>query len=217
MGERAVRERCPQRIAATQKALASPRFECQSARHQEGFMAATANSPDGVSTDTQRVFRQVMGRFATGVTVITTSVAGETFGMTANAFMAGSLEPPLCVVSIGRSAQMHGRLQVAGHFGVSFLSQEQQHFAAHFAGRRIEKLTPAFELHGRTPVLKRAVASITAEIEQSADCGDHTLFIGRITSMTAADTARPLLFYAGRYAQIDWRNPIEHVEPPQFW
>jgi flavin reductase len=180
-------------------------------------MTATAIALNHAPADAQRLFRQVMGRFATGVTVVTTSVADEIFGMTANAFMAGSLEPPLCVISISRSAQMHGRLQVAGHYGVSFLSQEQQHFAAHFAGRRLDKLTPAFDLHGRTPVLKRAVATVTADIVETTNCGDHTLFIGRITSMAAADVARPLLFYAGRYAQIDWRNPIEHVEPPEFW
>jgi flavin reductase (DIM6/NTAB) family NADH-FMN oxidoreductase RutF len=67
-----------------------------------------------------QLFRQVMGRFATGVTVVTTRLNGETFGMTANAFMAGSLEPMLCVVSISRTAQMHGRLQAAGHYGVGW-------------------------------------------------------------------------------------------------
>ena len=185
--------------------------------HRLSAMTAKPIEPSAAPTDAQRLFRQVMGRFATGVTVVTTSVAGDIFGMTANAFMAGSLEPLLCVVSIGRSTQMHSRLQAAGHYGVSFLSQEQQHFAAHFAGRPLEKLTPAFDLCGRTPVLKRAVATITADIVETTSCGDHTLFIGRITSMSAADAARPLLFYAGRYAQIDWRNPIENVEPPEFW
>ena len=103
----------------------------------------------------QRLFRQVMGRFATGVTVITTRVDTETFGMTANAFMAGSLEPMLCVVSINHSAQMHARLRRAGHFGVSFLTQQQQHLAAHFAGRPLARLIPDFELRGPTPSAPR--------------------------------------------------------------
>ena len=80
--------------------------------------------------------------------------------MTANAFMAGSLEPMLCVVSINHTAQMHGRLRMAGHYGVSFLSQEQQHLAAHFAGSRLDGLVPDFKLHGRTPILKRALAAV---------------------------------------------------------
>jgi flavin reductase (DIM6/NTAB) family NADH-FMN oxidoreductase RutF len=180
-------------------------------------MTATSAAPSSAPVDTQRLFRQVMGRFATGVTVVTTQVADEVFGMTANAFMAGSLEPLLCVVSISRSAQMHGRLLAAGHYGVSFLSQEQQHFAAHFAGRRLERVMPDFDHCGRTPVLKRAVAVVTADIVETTDCGDHTLFVGRITSMAAADAGRPLLFYGGRYAHIDWRNPIENVDPPEFW
>src|SRR5688500_15964000 len=117
-------------------------------------MSALSVIPQDVLAEQQRLFRQVMGRFATGVTVVTTLVDTETFGMTANAFMAGSLEPMLCVISINHAAQMHGRLRGASHYGVSFLSQEQQHLAAHFAGKRLEGLAPEFELHGRTPILK---------------------------------------------------------------
>ena len=166
----------------------------------------------------RQLFRQVMGRFATGVTVVTTRVGEETFGMTANAFMAGSLEPMLCVVSINHTAQMHARLRLAGHYGVSFLSQEQQHLAAQFAGKRIEGLVPDFELHGRTPILKRAVAAVTADIVDAVACGDHTLFIGRINDLIlGGDAAPPLLFFGGRYARIDARAPIDKAEPPEFW
>jgi flavin reductase (DIM6/NTAB) family NADH-FMN oxidoreductase RutF len=165
----------------------------------------------------QRRFRQVMGRFATGVTVVTTRVGDETFGMTANAFMAGSLEPMLCVVSINHAAQMHTRLRTAGHFGVSFLSQEQQHLAALFAGYRLERLIPDFELRGRTPILKRAVAAVTADVVDTASCGDHTLFIGSVTSLASSEATLPLLFYGGRYARLDWRTPLDDLEPPAFW
>lgn len=167
--------------------------------------------------ESQRLFRQVMSRLATGVTVVTTRLGDEVFGMTANAVMAGSLEPMLCVVSISHRAQMHARLKSAGHFGVSFLSQEQQHLAAHFAGRRLERLEPDFEFRGRTPILKRAVGAVTAEVAESAECGDHTLFVGRVTSLIAGEAARPLLFYGGRYARLDWRGPIDKDEPPEFW
>ena len=166
----------------------------------------------------RQLFRQVMGRFATGVTVVTTRVGEETFGMTANAFMAGSLDPMLCVVSINHTAQMHARLRSAGHYGVSFLSQEQQHLAAQFAGKRLAGLVPDFELHGRTPILKRAVAAVTADIVDTVACGDHTLFIGRITGLILGDdAARPLLFFGGRYARIDAHAPIDKAEPPEFW
>lgn len=175
---------------------------------------ATISDP---RAEQQRLFRQVMSRFATGVTVVTTRIGDETFGMTANAFMAGSLEPMLCVVSINHSAQMHHRLRQAGHYGVSFLSQEQQHFAAHFAGKPLQGLAPDFELHGRTPTLRRAVATVTADIVETAECGDHTLFIGSINTLIVGAAARPLLFYGGRYGQLDTRAAIDRAEPPEFW
>ena len=197
-------------------------------------MTASATDP---RADAQRLFRQVMGRFATGVTVVTTRVGDETFGMTANAFMAGSLEPMLCLVSINHTAQMHGRLRLAGHYGVSFLSQEQQHLAAHFAGKRLERVIPDFELRGRppsgtskgrppsgtskgrTPILKRAVAAVTADVVDTAACGDHTLFIGSLTSLVLGDATPPLLFHGGRYARLDWRPSAVpgDVVPPEFW
>jgi flavin reductase (DIM6/NTAB) family NADH-FMN oxidoreductase RutF len=158
-----------------------------------------------------------MGRFATGVTVVTTEIDGEPFGMTANAFVAGSLEPMLCIVSINHTAQMHARLRQAGHYGVSFLSQEQQHFAAHFAGKRLDGLKPEFERYGRTPLLKRALAAVTATIVETAECGDHTLFIGRINDLISGDAARPLLFFGGRYGRLDLRAPIDGARPPEFW
>lgn len=176
-------------------------------------------APAAVSSSHERqaLFRHVMGRFATGVTVVTTVIGEETFGMTANAFMAGSLEPLLCIVSINRAAQMHGRLLQAGHFGVSFLTQLQQHFAAHFAGKRLHRLTPEFEVRGRTPVLKRSLAAVTADVADTVECGDHTLFLGRINDLIVRDPARPLLFFAGRYACVDVGAPIDDAEPPEFW
>ena len=180
-------------------------------------MAATPLVTADSLAEAQRRFRQVMSRFATGVTVVTTQLGDEIFGMTANAFMAGSLEPMLCVVSINHTAQMHARLKSAGHYGVSFLSQEQQHLAAHFAGKRLERVAPDFEYRGQTPILKRAVGAVTAQVLETAECGDHTLFIGRVESLIVAEAARPLLYYGGRYVRVDPRGPIDADEPPEFW
>jgi flavin reductase (DIM6/NTAB) family NADH-FMN oxidoreductase RutF len=163
-----------------------------------------------------RLFRQVMGRFATGVTVITTTVDDQVYGMTANAFMAGSLEPMLCVISINNSAQMHDRLTRAGQFGVSVLSEWQQHDAAHFGGRHSDDLRPEFAFIGTTPLLTRAVATVVATIVDTVSCGDHTLFIGRITHLETSP-GRPLIFYGGRYARVDSSNGNESVDPPAFW
>lgn len=177
--------------------------------------SAASAVPDADATFKQ-LFRKVMGRFATGVTVVTTNADNCVYGMTANAFMAGSLEPPLCVVSINRTAKLHARLRVGASFGVSFLSEWQQHLSSHFAGKRFDAAAPEFTYRGGTPILARAVGAVTADVIATADCGDHTLFIGLISHLETAP-ARPLLFYGGRYARIDFANPIEEAEPPEFW
>ena len=157
-----------------------------------------------------------MSRFVTGVTVITTKLGGEIFGMTANAFMAGSLSPPLCVISIGHGAKMHARLCAAGRFGVSFLNEHQAALAQHFAGRTIAPVEPAFRHLGGVPVLAGSAGVVAAEIADTAACGDHTIFIGRITRLVVEDQA-PLVLYAGRYAALDREQRLEHLAPQAFW
>src|SRR5579871_1107807 len=80
------------------------------------------------------LFRKVMASFATGVTVITTEVRGEVRGMTANAFMSGSMDPPLCVICVALKARTHAFLVEAGHFGVNILARGQEPLIEHFAG-----------------------------------------------------------------------------------
>jgi flavin reductase (DIM6/NTAB) family NADH-FMN oxidoreductase RutF len=163
-----------------------------------------------------QLYREVMGRFATGITVITTRVDGRVYGMTANAFMAGSLQPPLCVISVRREARIHALLGVSACFGISVLSEEQQYLSNHFAGRRLPGVRPEFEELDDVPVLRRAVAVVAAEVAETVECGDHTLFIGHITQMYSRPQP-PLLFYGGRYARVDRDQPIEEVIPPTFW
>jgi flavin reductase (DIM6/NTAB) family NADH-FMN oxidoreductase RutF len=144
------------------------------------------------------LFRRVMGRFATGVTVITAEAEGGMHGMTANAFMSGSLTPPLCIISIAVNARMHNYLLAAGHFGVSILAKGQEAVSAHFAGRSLDHLIVDFERVAHVPLLRSASAVIAAEIEASHGCGDHTLFVGRIIHMHDYDRA-PLLYHGGHY------------------
>lgn len=157
-----------------------------------------------------------MSRFATGVTVITTELDGEICGMTANAFMAGSLAPPLCVISIGRHAKMHGRLLAAARFGVSFLSEQQAPLAQHFAGRAFAPLQPRFRRLADVPVLTGSVGTVVADVVNTAQCGDHTLFIGRIAELAVEDRA-PLVFHGGRYGTLDCEQRLEHLATHAFW
>jgi flavin reductase (DIM6/NTAB) family NADH-FMN oxidoreductase RutF len=143
-------------------------------------------------------FRRVMGRFATGVTVITAESKGEIRGMTANAFVSGSLEPPLCVVSVAKHTRMHAILLHTERFGVNILAAGQEALASHFAGKPHHAVGDPFTHVDGVPVLTDASACILAESEAAHDCGDHTLFVGLIQVMTADDRP-PLLYHAGRY------------------
>ena len=116
------------------------------------------------ATHDHGLFRRVMGSFATGVTVITTEARGEVRGMTANAFMSGSLEPPLCLVSVGKRARLHPLLIEAGHFGVSILAKDQEKLSTHFAGGPVADIPPQFVYIGRTPVLANVSAIIDSEL-----------------------------------------------------
>jgi flavin reductase len=160
-------------------------------------------------------FRKVMGRFATGVTVITAGVGGERYGMTANAFMSGSLDPPLCVISVAKRAHMHARLSEAGRFAVNILAAGQADFATHFAGRPVPGLPIRFADIGGVPVLADASACVTAELEVTHDCGDHTIFVGHISVMRDHERP-PLLLYAGHYAALVPTHGPE-TPLPEFW
>jgi flavin reductase (DIM6/NTAB) family NADH-FMN oxidoreductase RutF len=148
------------------------------------------------------VFRRVMGRFATGVTVVTAVHGNEVRGMTANAFMSGSIDPPLLVVSIAHRASMHAHLLRAGAFGVSVLAIGQSNIAAHFGGKRIDGFSVDFAFVDGIPTVPESVATMTATVTATYPCGDHTLVVGRILGMSATEDRAPLIFHAGRYGRL---------------
>ena len=160
-------------------------------------------------------FRRVMGRFASGVTVITAEADGEIRGMTANAFMSGSLSPPLLIISIAKRARMHSHLEAAGRFAVNILANGQDKYAGHYAGRPNPELKVAYALVGGIPTLKDASAFMTAETRATHECGDHTIFIGHIHYMSA-DNRPPLVYHSGHYAALAY---VGDVNPalPEFW
>ncbi len=162
---------------------------------------STAHSqPDGAVTEA--LFRRVMASFVTGVTVVTTQVRGEIRGMTANAFMSGSLEPPLCVISVGTTARMHAFLLEAGHFGVSILARGQESLIGHFAGRPIEGLEVKYDYAGTTPLLAHANATLAARVIARHACGDHSLFVGHIFALRHSDGLAPIVLHVGRLASL---------------
>jgi flavin reductase (DIM6/NTAB) family NADH-FMN oxidoreductase RutF len=156
-----------------------------------------------------RELRRVMGRFATGVTVVTTTERDTIHGMTANAFLSVSLRPPLVLVSLGR-CRMNEMLPRTGRYGVSVLCHDQEHLAAHFAGQRPSPVEPTFIWREGLPVLEGALAHLVCRVVDSHPAGDHMLWIGEVEHLEHRDAA-PLLFFTGRFGTLrDVQERSEH-------
>ncbi|HXW21069.1 MAG TPA: flavin reductase family protein [Roseiarcus sp.] len=156
-----------------------------------------------------------MGSFATGVTVITVEAGGSTHAMTANAFMSGSLEPPLCVVSIAKRAHTHEMIRRSGHFGVNILSADQQDLALFFAGKVSPAVQARFQRVGEVSLLQDCAARIAAKVNSQCDCGDHTLFVGAILFMDSNDRP-PLVYHRSAFAALEAKMR-EGIPVPEFW
>jgi len=159
-----------------------------------------------------RQFRSALGRFASGVTIITASYEGQTHGMTANAFVSVSLDPPLVLVSLDNRSYMHKILPSAGHYGVSVLAEKQEQLSNHFAGRTQEGLHIRFTTRADVPLIDGAVAYFAVKVIDVHPAGDHTLYVGHVEHFESRDD-KPLLFYAGRYQLL--REKIGATAWPQ--
>jgi flavin reductase (DIM6/NTAB) family NADH-FMN oxidoreductase RutF len=148
-----------------------------------------------------RRFRAALGRFATGVTVVTTARDGEVHAMTANAFTSVSLEPPLVLVSIDHRTRMHGLLPDTRHFGVSVLASDQERTAWHFAGRPMPDAADLFLWHGDIPLVRGAIAHVACTLYDAHEAGDHTLYLGEVQSIDDRP-GTPLLFHGGEFGRM---------------
>lgn len=142
-----------------------------------------------------------MGRFTSGVTVVTTVERGHVHGMTANGFLSVSLEPPLVLVSLGRASKMAALLARTGRYGVSVLSDHQQLHSVHFAGRPVPGLTPEFEFTDGLAFLPGSMARVGCDVVDTHEAGDHTLYIGHVTHLAHSD-GEPLVFFTGSYRAL---------------
>ena len=152
-------------------------------------------------------FRNLLGRFATGVTVVTTKVGDRLHGMTANAFSSVSLDPPLVLVCVAHTANCHQQIRDAGAFGVNILGEDQEEVSNQFARKSEpdEALADCpFRLSDREiPLLDGCIAHLECELEHSYDGGDHTIFVGRVLAGAESEgDGAPLLFYRGAYSRL---------------
>ncbi len=149
----------------------------------------------------------MLGRFATGVTVVTTKHAQGLHGMTANAFSSVSLNPPLVLVCVDHRARMHTYLPQAGVFAVNILSESQADLSDRFAGRGPQPADLFEGIRYRTgftgcPIFEDAIAYLDCVLEASYEGGDHTIFLGRVEEAGLLKDEPPLLFFASRYRRI---------------
>ncbi len=150
-------------------------------------------------------FRAALGRFASGITVVTTLDAqGRDAGMTISAFCSVSLEPPLVLVSVAHNASMFAALQHAPHFAVHVLAADQEALSRRFSSREGDRFDGVGFSRGRTGValLDDVLCWIECRTVAAHAAGDHTLFIGETIAAHVAD-GRPLLYYRGGYAQLE--------------
>jgi flavin reductase (DIM6/NTAB) family NADH-FMN oxidoreductase RutF len=145
--------------------------------------------------------RRAMGCFATGITVVTTQAAdGKLEGVTANSFSTVSLDPPLVLWSLARSARSFAQFAGAPHFAVNVLGAGQVGLSRHFSVARADKLTGIEHHlgHGGCPVLTGVLAHFECVRESMIDGGDHLIFIGRVLRASFRE-GEPLIYSGGRY------------------
>ena len=174
-----------------------------------------AASPDP-DVDTA-LFRQVLGHFCTGVTVIT---APGPAGFACQAFAALSLDPPLVLFCPGRSSVTWPVIARAGHFCANVLADGQQALARRFGARGGDKFAgvPWSPAPSGAPVLDGALTWVQCAVQAVHEAGDHYLVTGRVTGLGACRPGRPLLFYRGRYAATDpGTGPAEVVDTLLAW
>ncbi|MEO1017973.1 MAG: flavin reductase family protein [Pseudomonadota bacterium] len=152
----------------------------------------------------QRLLRNALGRFATGITVITTrTLDGRLEGLTANSFASVSLEPPLVLWSLDRATSSLPDFQTSGFFAVSVLGQHQRAVAHNFAESTADKFaTIAWSAgHGGCPLLDDRLASFECSTERQIEAGDHIIFLGRVLNFDER-VGEPLVFSGGHYTAI---------------
>jgi flavin reductase (DIM6/NTAB) family NADH-FMN oxidoreductase RutF len=172
----------------------------------------SARVSGGIDSDT---YRDVLARFSTGVTVVTTLEEDEKsekqpWGTTVNSFTGLSLNPPLILVAVGHERSIHPIIERLGRFAVNILGENSQALSDCFAGAPSTLPREAFCNADYAigdcglPILADAIAYVGCAVEQRIEAGDHTIYIGRVIEAgTRDDPGWPLLYFRRRYLRIE--------------
>ena len=157
---------------------------------------------DAASLTAARRFRDVLGRFASGVTVVTGTSDGRPVGLTCQSFSSVSLDPPLVLFVAARTSRAWPLIQLSGHFCVNFLGAGQAPLSNVMASRGVDKFAgvswapaPA----SGSPVLDGVLGYVDCTIHAVHEAGDHHIVVGRVLDLASTELTEPLLFFRGRY------------------
>jgi flavin reductase (DIM6/NTAB) family NADH-FMN oxidoreductase RutF len=149
-------------------------------------------------------FRRVLGRFATGVTIITAMDGDEPAGVAANSFTSVSLDPPLVLFCVARTSTTWPRIERARKFAVNILGEHQEEMCRLFSQKGADRFGQT-DWHlgvGGSPVLHDVIAYLDCEFWSEYDGGDHIIVVGRVLDLGVTHDAGPLLFYQGSYGRL---------------
>ena len=152
-----------------------------------------------------RELRNALGRFATGVCVISAvDKQGTAVGMTANSFSSVSLDPPLVLWSLQNTSEIFDTFATARRFAINVLAAEQVELSNQYARKGDHQLSPGHYCLGRngSPLIRNALVSFECQLETTHQGGDHLIIIGRVMGMSSRPTGKPLLFHAGAYREL---------------
>jgi flavin reductase (DIM6/NTAB) family NADH-FMN oxidoreductase RutF len=174
------------------------------------------------SAFSDREFRDVLGLFATGVTVVTgISSDGIRLGATISSFSSVSLDPPLVLFSLSRRAAGFKAWSGVETFAINILAEDQSAISTRFARAMTGKWDGIIPECGanRCPLLQEALASIECSSYQKYDGGDHLIFVGRVDRLVVRNRegARPLLFFRGKYRRLDAEQAIPTPADTDQW
>ena len=166
--------------------------------------AVPADDPEAVAA--ARRFRDVLGRFASGVTVVTSMSNGAPVGLTCQSFSSVSLDPPLVLFIPAKTSRAWPLIQRAGRFCVNFLRHDQAELSNTMASRGVDKFESVpwhpSEATG-SPVFDDTLGYVDCSIHAVHEAGDHFVVIGKVLDLQASDAQGPLLFYQGQYRTTD--------------
>lgn len=151
-----------------------------------------------------RELRDALGRFATGVCVITCIHEQKPLGITVNSFASVSLDPPLVLWSLQNNSDTFEAFASAGHFAVNILSKDQQDLSNLYAQKGDHLLRGEHFRIGKygSPVIRDALTTLECELAISHEGGDHLIILGRVRDMHTRPSGRPLLFFSGTYREL---------------